>query len=136
MIGYAERCCLLPEAVGAYRRACALVDRVPHVDRDGGEVRCHELSRAVARQLTMIGTKVEVVDGSLWWVDHSWILLPGQLYRALLDVYVPGRVPQVQILHDHPVVTRGYQRGSSRLDVRTDVINELCRRMSPIGRST
>jgi hypothetical protein len=129
LIGYAERCCLLPGAVEAYRRACVLVDRVSHVDRAGNEVRCHELSRAVAHQLTAIGTKVEVVDGSLWWIDHSWILLPGQVEGALLDVYAPGRVPQVQLLHDHHVVTRGYERGPARLDVRTDVVDVLCRLM-------
>ena len=71
MIGYAERYCLLPGAVEAYRHACVLVDRVSHEDRDGYEVRCHELSRAVARQLTAIGIKVEVVDGSLWWANHK-----------------------------------------------------------------
>jgi len=92
-------------------------------------VRCHELSRAVAHQLTAIGTKAEVVDGSLWWADHSWILLPGQTDSALLDVYAPGRVPQVQLLHDHHVVTRGYERGPARTDVRTDVVDVLCRLM-------
>jgi len=126
LIGYAERYCLSPGAVESYRHACVLVDRVSHEDRDGYEVRCHELSRAVARQLAAIGTKVEVVDGALWWVDHSWILLPG---HALLDVYAPGRVPQVQLLHDYPVVTQGYERGPARLDVRADVVDALCRLM-------
>jgi hypothetical protein len=65
----------------------------------------------------------------MWWVDHSWILLPRQVEGALLDVYAPGRVPQVQLLHDHHVVTCGYERGPARLDVRADVVDMLCRLM-------
>lgn len=125
MIGYAERHHLSPVLVAVYRRACTLVERVSHTARDGSEVRCHELARAVAHRLAVGGSAAEVVDGSLWCVEHTWILLQGQGERALLDVYAPGRVPQVQLLHDHPVVSRGYERGPERRDVRQVVVDDL-----------
>lgn len=133
MIGYAERHCLSSCAVEAYRRACTLVDRVEnHATIDGHEIRCHELARAVARWLTTDGFVVEVVDGQLGPIDHTWILVPGRSGAedaALLDVYTPGRIPQVQLLHDHPFVSRGYEQNLHRTDIRQDVVEDLHRRM-------
>lgn len=128
MIGYAERQCLSSGAVEAYRRACALVERVDdHTATDG-----HELARAVATRLTADGFVVEVVDGQLGSIDHTWILVPSRSRTedtALLDVYAPGRIPQVQLLHDHPFVSRGYEQNLHRTDIRQSVVEELCRKM-------
>jgi hypothetical protein len=74
----------------------------------------------------MSGFTAEVVDGKMWWIDHTWILLSGQEDAALLDVYVPGRIPQVQLIHDHSSVSRGYERWARpRTDIRHAVVDEL-----------
>jgi len=111
--------------------ARASAGRIKREGHEGCEVRCHELSRAVAHQLTANGTKVEVVRAARSSCDLPPIASRRQTDKALLDVYAPGRVPQVQLLHDHHVVTRGYEHGPARLDVRHDVVNALCRRMEP-----
>jgi hypothetical protein len=127
MIGYSERNYFSSPSVAAYRQACALVDRVSsHTSSDGCELRCYELARAVAQHLVMSGFTAEVVDGKMWWFDHTWILLSGQEDAALLDVYVPGRIPQVQLIHDHSSVSRGYERWARpRTDIRHAVVDEL-----------
>lgn len=127
MISYSERVTFSPQDAEAFRLARALVGRVrSHLAYDGQEIRCHELARAVVRVLTARGLEAVVVDGSLWLIEHTWILLPGQGDQKLLDVYAPGRLPQVQLLDVHPSVTRGYRASPAhRDDVRDRVVDDL-----------
>ncbi len=132
MTGYSLREVFSPGAVRAFRLAEELVARVAsHADSCGREIRCHELARAVACHFRVLGVDRRVVDGLLWSVEHTWIVLPGTIDHALLDVYVPGRLPQVQLIHRHQDVSRGYVPGLGRTDVRWSVVDDLAREMTP-----
>jgi site-specific recombinase XerD len=66
MIGYSERAVFSARSAEVYRAARALVSRVvSHLDREGREIRCHELARAVAKHLVRQGYELLVVDGVL-----------------------------------------------------------------------
>ena len=130
VIGYASREVFSPDAAWVFRYARSLVSRVSsHLDAGGREIRCHELARAVACCLRVQGVDLQVVDGALWSIEHTWIVLPGTLDGSLLDVYAPGRLPQVQLLHEHRNVSRGYASGVERSDVRHAVVDDLVRQM-------
>lgn len=138
MIGYAERACLASAHLEAYRAARAFVGRVSsHLSPAGEEIRCHELARAVVRCLrpaVPARLSLRVVDGSLWSVQHTWIEICGSPEEtsldAILDVYAPGRVPQVQLLDNHASVIVGYRPGSPRGDIREAVVEVLVAEMT------
>ena len=123
-----ERECFSAAHLGAWTRATLLVARVG--DHWGNELRCHELSRAVAGILCREGFLCLVCDGRLHAIEHIWLFLRGAEGGAILDVYVPGRVPQVQLVHDHFVISRGYVAGSRRADIRTDIVRRLVEEMA------
>ncbi len=134
MIGYAERVWVPARTAEVFRYARSLVARVPsHLDPEGREVRCHELARAVARCLAGQRVAHQVVDGLLWAVDHTWIVLPDPGRRLLLDMYAPGRLPQVQLICDDACVSRGYTPGEERTDVRWSVVDHLVRAMTALS---
>lgn len=101
MIGYAEDEVFLKQEKALYRKAVEYVKIAPaHI---GGEViRCHELARAVGRILRLTHE-----DGRFGFVEHTWLwtrprgseefAAPWSLPR-ILDVYVPGAMPQVQLI--------------------------------------
>ena len=120
MRSYAETEILKEDDLLALRRATALVDRVPQ-QLDGTWVRCHELARAVGRVLDL-----PVMDGSFGACEHTWLLLPT---HVILDVYVPARVPQVQLCPYWLGAPVMYRQGSDRTDVRGDVVDYLEQRM-------
>lgn len=91
--------------------------------RRGDEVRCHELARAVHRCLG--GLRTAVADGYLGFVEHSWLELPG---RLVLDVYAPGRLPQVQLVSTHSSVAV-FRRSTTRTDVSQSLIASLVAEM-------
>lgn len=132
--------------------AVDVVNRVS--DRHGNEVRCHELARAASkalfdlnrRKLAEAGAELVVVDGRLWSIDHSWVQIVEEqgswrhtagmpIYREfrkrfILDVYCPGRAPQVQLLDgDHFAIARGYEVGTMRTDVDLIMVERLTREM-------
>lgn len=138
---YAERCVFSDRAVSALQIAETLVGRVGACW--GNELRCHELARAVQGCLREAGhPRARVVDGRMGSIDHSWITLPdcslqtGFNLPPILDVYVPGRLPQVQLIDASWLISADYVAGSERLDVRHDVVQRLAREMqSPASRA-
>lgn len=116
MITYAERSCFHPSHLGALTRAQELVARVSSTW--GNELRCHELARAVQR--TLGDNTLVVVDGHCGPVEHSWLRFSD---GAILDPYVPGRLPAVQIVD--AIVAVAYRVGVPRLDIRRSIIDRL-----------
>lgn len=100
---------------------------------EGVEIRCHELARAVGRIL-----ELPVSDGrygvrGLLRVDHSWLRV-GNWHNwydtKILDVYVPGALPQVQLLvyGSHTLPTRElYHQGVEyeRTDINEAFVDRL-----------
>ena len=116
MITYAERSCFRPAHLCAFTRVQEIVARVS--DAWGNELRCHELARAVQRVLA--DNTIVVVDGHCGPVEHSWLRFSD---GAILDPYVPGRLPAVQIVDE--VVAALYRKGALRRDLRRSIIDRL-----------
>lgn len=114
-----------PEEVSFLNHAWNMVLKAPY-ELDGKVVRCHELSRAVAQ---VLGLTVE--DGYYGMAEHSWIwLTPREPFSPLpriLDVYVPGRMPQVQLIDPHLHLPFEYRRGPERTDIDEAMVQELVR---------
>jgi hypothetical protein len=85
VIGYAARECFTPADLTAYVRARAMVKMMPE-----GHT-CHEVAAAVGSVLGL-----SPVKGTYGGFDHSWLVLPS---GHVLDVYAPGRLPPVQLVH-------------------------------------
>lgn len=120
MITYAERSCFHPSHLRMLARVQALVARVS--DAWGNELRCHELARAVHRVLS--DSTISVVDGHCGPVEHSWLRFSD---GAILDPYVPGRLPAVQVVD--AFVAASYRAGESRRDVRRSILDRLVAEM-------
>lgn len=116
MITYAERSCFHPSHLRAFTHAQELVARVSSAW--GNELRCHELARAVHRVLGD-GT-LTVVDGHCGPIEHSWLSFSD---GSILDAYVPGRLPSVQIID--AMVGVAYRPGEQRRDIRRSIIDKL-----------
>lgn len=125
---------------------CDAVDVVARVsDRHGNEVRCHELARAALkalhdlnrRKLDEARASLTLVDGSLGSIEHSWLVYATAApphadfqRRFILDVYCPGRLPQVQLLDgDHFAIARGYSPTGARDDIDLVMVERLTREM-------
>jgi len=103
------------------------------------ELRCHEIARAVGAVL-----ELEVVDGHYGRVEHSWLLTPLAWARdsgrpqAILDVYVPGRLPMVALVDPHFALpeAHGYTPGTLRDDIDRDLVDALVAQMmyAPLDR--
>lgn len=117
MISYAERQVFSEREMFCWRRATHLVGAL------GAEVdlRCHELARAVGQRLSL-----RAVDGKCGSVEHSWLMTHGA-YPKILDVYVPGAMPQVQLLDPFALLPWGgkYVPGEQRDDIRRPDIERL-----------
>lgn len=129
MIGYAEAEIFSADELGLYRRAVELIRIVPY--RMHGElVRCHELARAVGGELGL-----PFQDGKFGFVEHTWLwtkpldadaLLLPILTPNILDVYVPGMVPQVALIHmASSLPTRYSLAWQSDLVIEEQVVREL-----------
>lgn len=133
MISYAQRQ-INAEFLKVYGLSLARVAKVPsHLDESGREIRCHELARAVARELlrrASLGTpSIRVVDGRLGVIAHSWLeLTAASKDQTIMDVYTPGRVPQVQLIDKHPIITDCYKEDPTfaRLHISLKIVNQLC----------
>jgi hypothetical protein len=110
------------------------VDLVNRVSSEwGNELRCHELARAAHQVLYQLKRTTRVVDGRLFGIEHSWLSLgseSGLGSGPILDVYCPGRVPQVQLIDNHWAVARGYEPGKDRRDINQVIIAKLIEEMS------
>lgn len=102
MIGYAEREVFTSKEQALFRRATALVSVAAPYTFNDEPVRCHELARAVGRILDL-----EHEDGRFGFVEHTWLWIeplsvhshhPPWVLPRILDVYVPGAMPQVQLI--------------------------------------
>jgi hypothetical protein len=115
-----------------YQHACVLVGRLPEDPEllrklgEEEELRCHELARAVGRLL-----KLEHQDGRFGTREHSWLWV-GK--KTVLDVYVPGSLPQVQLItyynYSLPWM-KAYVVGQGRSDIREKVITNLLQWWEP-----
>lgn len=143
MRSYTEREVFGDASQALWADAVAIVERIPSTW--GNELRCHELSRAVAELLRLRGgswfitSAVKVVDGKLGAIEHSWLVCVqrtrgGTTYvkQPILDVYCPGRMPQVQLIDDYFAVSRGYEIGEPRTDIKHDIVRKL---VDDFGRS-
>lgn len=118
MITYAERACFKPAHLRLLRRVEECVARVS--SRWGNELRCHELARAVHLVVYDREYKLAVVDGKCGPIEHSWLRFSD---GVILDPYVPGRVPAVQIVD--PIVGTAYRSDAARRDIRQTIIDTL-----------
>ena len=129
MTPYAEHEVFGVGSLGLYEKARALVQKIPE-KLDGEWVRCHELVRAVAEVLAL--DKSQVADGWYGHVEHSWLWTRPKLIwetPPILDVYVVGRLPSVQLVDSSPTFPWEYRRGDLRSDIQWGVVAELVRRM-------
>ena len=115
MITYAERACFEASHLRVLERVEVYVARISNAW--GNELRCHELARAVHR---VACKTLEVVDGKYGPIEHSWLRFSD---GAILDPYVPGRLPAVQIVD--PIVGMEYRPGAPREDIRHPIIDRL-----------
>lgn len=121
---------------------CTLVTLDP--DERPTEVRCHELARAVYDKLINSQRLTEadlascvvlpsVVDGKWGAIDHSWITWATRRGQTILDPYVPGAMPMVQLLDASTITKRGEVYVAShawRTDIRQYEIKRLLREMT------
>lgn len=139
MLTYAEREIFSPEAIAIW---VDTVKAVFKVSKDwGNELRCHEMSRAVYRVLHDISFQnlkrgmmtLHSQDGDLFTVQHSWLVLreikPDNPVCSILDPYCPGRMPGVQLIHNHFAISRGYKEGDFRQDINWDIVDKITREM-------
>ena len=117
MKNYAESERFTPEDMQYFVVAQVLVEQVP-AKCFGEWVRCHELTRAVA---AVMGLEDQVRDGKCMGVEHSWIELRVHgTGCVILDLYAPGRMPQVQLVDVHLMVNKVYYECPIALTVRSD----------------
>lgn len=90
-------------------------------------IRCHELARAVGAVLGL-----PVCDGRFGFVEHSWLWLTEpepELARwnmpRILDVYVPGAIPQVQLVDTATGLPARYHWDTVRTDIDQRLVTEL-----------
>ena len=102
MNGYAETEVFTPREKLLLRQATELVEIAPY-EVYGNLVRCHELARAVGKVLGL-----EHEDGRYGFVEHTWLWTEPRadekfcapwVLPNVLDVYTPGSMPQVQLVH-------------------------------------
>ena len=131
MKGYTSTHCLSPREVEIFELVTAFVAALPERDREGAPVRCHEVARAVARYLDLVGVVgVQVVDGRYFAAEHTWLVLGS---RLILDTYAVARLPVVQLILPWFGSVEPYQAGAARTDINEGVVTMLCARGSKGG---
>lgn len=125
--GEAYRNVFLLREMKIFDQACTLVSKAPY-EVLGSVVRCHELVRATSFILDLT-----FEDGYYGMVEHSWLWLePRQPLNPpprILDVYAPGRIPQVQLIDSTTSLPWEYRRGPPRTDINQPMVGELIRLM-------
>lgn len=142
MIGYSatDYFSARPALIELWKKATLLVAAIAEPN-DPDEIRCHELTRAVAARLAPQGPLNPLVsDGLYGAVDHSWLVVYGDRRVAgqcdggvmgILDCYAVARLPMVQLVDVAPWPTRQsqlYKAGPYRTDIREDVVRALLAR--------
>src|SRR6185369_612291 len=124
---YAFREVFKPEEVEQLAKISARVNAIRFYNQADlvrgfeGEVRCHELARAVAR----VWRTLDVVDGKYGIVEHSWLVDPRFPYHVI-DTYTPGALPQVQLIDVSPLgIPNRYHPGEDRRDIRLPIVEDL-----------
>ncbi len=116
--------------IALFDAATSLVNNLPDGDQHGAVLRCHEVARVVGRIL-----KLPVQDGFYGYVEHSWCwtheprveLNARTNWPNILDPYVPGKLPCVQLVDTSPLLPHSgvaYRPGLSPV-VREDVVEYL-----------
>jgi len=127
MKGYSETEVFSPEEKRYFAEAKKLVRHLPARDSQDRWVRCHEVARVVGAVLGL-----EVCDGHYGMCEHSWLwlspLTPLSSPPNILDPYVVGRLPSVQIVRSSTSCPYEYRRGDKRRDIRPSVLEELYQR--------
>ena len=121
MITYTERACFTLGHIRLLRHVEECLSRVS--DGWGNELRCHELARAVQTVVTASRAMLMafvVADGKCGPIEHSWLCFSD---GVILDPYVPGRLPAVQIID--PIVGAAYRPGTARSDIKQSIIDRL-----------
>lgn len=121
MITYAERACFSLLHLRLLARTQALVSRVSPAW--GNELRCHELARAV-QLVARDDLELAVVDGKCGPIEHNWLRFSD---GVILDPYVPGRLPSVQVVD--PIVGVSYRPSAPRDDIRQSIVDRLVLQM-------
>jgi hypothetical protein len=123
MISYAQAEVFDSDDQLRFKRATRFVDALPS-KHQGDWVRCHEVVRALGPLLGLTWC-----DGYYGMVEHSWLWLkplePFSSPPNILDVYCPGRLPQVQLVHSSTVLPYEYRRAAPRDDIRDSVVTML-----------
>lgn len=123
MKSYSEQEIFTDRELGLLRRAIWLVERVQ------GELRCHELARAIGRVL-----KLPHQDGFYAFVDHTWLWTEERveyhpwLLPNILDVYAVGSLPQVRLVdmqHSGCGHVQLYRRDKERTDIDESLVERL-----------
>ena len=134
MITYSEREIFCSNDVRLLKVAEKLIGKINERNFDG-ELRCHELARAVGQVL-----ELPHQDGEYLFSQHTWLWVgpvqpnrakAGQ-YPSILDVYAVGSLPQVQLFDTFPLLGRVgtvYKPGPERTDIKQGVVDELVRQM-------
>jgi hypothetical protein len=121
--GYAYQEIFTAQEQDLHKKACELVAKVPY-EIEGKTVRCHELVRAIGFVLGL-----DYTDGYYGMLEHSWLwLTPREEFcppPRILDVYTPGRIPQVQIVDTSRNLPFEYRRGPCRTDLDESIITAL-----------
>lgn len=124
-----------PEEVRLWKAVSWVVDAIPDdfMSNFGTEdvLRCHELARAVHDWIERQpphrwGEKLVnpgIIDGKYAAVDHTW--LETGFGENILDVYVPGELPPVQLRCGSKFLPGEYVPGRLRGDIREDVVEAL-----------
>lgn len=136
MIGYAMTEVFTDQEIILWRKATALIERSPD-PLLGAPVRCHELARAVGRVLGL-----EHQDGRFGFVEHTWLWTttlrdqaPPWVLPRILDVYVPGAMPQVQLIDTvSGLPPRYYLSNVFDIQIREGVVEALVEDMSRAAR--
>lgn len=124
MIGYAQREVF---AASEQRLLVQAIEIISCIRDEEPELRCHELARGVGALLDL-----QVCDGYYGMVSHSW-LWTGHFEEFsslpnILDVYCPGRLPQVQLVHTSSTLPFEYRRHTPRTDIRQAIVDKITER--------
>lgn len=122
MISYAENEVFSDQELRYWEQATRIIAKI---EDEVPLLRCHELCRVVGELLGL-----PVCDGYYGMVDHSWLWLGDAPHifgplPNILDVYCPGRLPQVQLIHSSNSLPFEYRRHAPRTDIRQDVVTRL-----------
>lgn len=104
----------------------SIIDPAEYMEAD--PLRCHEVARFVAQVLgtwlfPMCAPDAQVSDGHFGGVEHSWIELR---HGYILDVYVVGRLPMVQLVYTGILLCRDkYRPDTPRMDILQPIIDQL-----------